>query len=153
MAELSAKLLVELSVKLLAELSEVNGDFVWYIFRVGRGVLDWYTLVFIWYTFRVRWEVLEWYTFILFGIHSGSEEECSNDICLFLFGIHSGSEGECSNDIRMFCMVYIRGQKESARIVYSQEYDWVISVYYHVWWTIWSYDKCITKSVQRCDDT
>ena len=70
--------------------------------------------------------------YALFGIHSGSEGECLNDIRLFLFGIHSGLGRECSNDIRMFCMVYIWGQKESARMVYSRKYDWVIPVYHHV---------------------
>jgi len=35
-----------------------------------------------------------------------------------LFGIHSGSEGECSNDVHLFCVVYIRGQKGSARMIY-----------------------------------
>jgi len=86
---------------------------VWYTFGVRRGVLEWYTLILIWYTFGVGRRMLEWYTYVLLGIHSGSEGEYSNDIC-------------------MFCMGYIRGRKESARMIYSRKYDWMISVYHYM---------------------
>ena len=83
----------------------------------------------IWYTFGVRRGVLEWYMYVLFGIHSGSEGECSNDIRLFLFNIHSGSEGECSIDMRMHCLVYIRGQKGSARMIYTYFFWYTFEVW------------------------
>ena len=105
--------------------------FIWYTFRVKRGVLEWYTFVFIWYIFGVRRRVLEWYTYVLFGIHSGSKREYLNDI-------------------RMYCLVYIRGQKGVLKwytvgnkigwyqciIMYNEQYYCMISVSLRVYWYV-----------------
>ena len=139
------ELLVKLSTKLLAKLAmEVNGEMFCVVYIRGRKESAW--KIYVCFLFGIHsgseGECLNDIHLFLFGIHSGSEGEYSNDIRLFLFDIHSGSEGECSNDIRLFlfdihsglegecsndicmlCMIYIRGQKRSARMVYSREYD------------------------------